>query len=298
MGDQIIEWRTSMPHHNLGRRLRKAAGFVIAANVIAIQAHASVGTICLELPPGAGNVKAEIASGCLPTSPGHKGAFTISVDADRAVISIVGQYKPSREQRIGTTDCMGSQTITQVADAAGPRRYSVMVNGTYRGVIDASDTVFGMRSERQCFAGPSQTQRFRPERVTTYTRAQFADWIARPRGKPKDALYRESYASPGAAAAALLGSHPEGLEGRQSAKITISLAQWRGKVFQKPPKIRFLAVSIEEHGYLDDSVSGKRSFAELKQNSQTGEWRITGHWYQFMCVRGQRAGQWSARPCP
>ena len=287
-----------MPHHNLSHSLRKAAGLVIAANAIATQAHASVETICLELPAGAGTVTAEIASGCLPTSPGHKGAFTISVDAESAVIAIDGQYTPSREQRIGTADCMGSQTIKQTANAAGPRRYSVLVNGNFRGVIDASDTMFGLRSERQCFAGPSQTQQFRPERVTTYMRAQFADWIARPRGKPKDALYQDSYASTGAAVAALLGRHPESLEGRQSAEITISLAQWRGRAVQKPPKVRFVAVSIEEHGYLDDSVSGKRTFAELKQNSQTGEWRISGHWYQFMCARGQRAGQWSARPCP
>lgn len=38
-----------------------------------------------------------------------------------------------------------------------------------------------------------------------------------------------------------------------------------------------MAVRIEEHGYLDDSVSGMRHFAAAKKDSETGEWRISFH---------------------
>jgi hypothetical protein len=87
------------------------------------------------------------------------------------------------------------------------------------------------------------------------------------------------------------------MEGRPSAEITISRAKWRRLPWQKLSDYSFMAIQIEEHGYLDDSVSGKRLFASAKQHPQTGEWRVTGQWHQFMCARGERAGQWSAKPC-
>ena len=277
--------------------LRSAAVFAIASCAMTAQAQASVGNVCLELPAGAGIVKAEIASGCLPTSPGHEGAFQINVDASTATIAINGAYEPVREQLIGTMDCMGSQVIEQEAKAAGPRRYSVMINGRFSGVIDASDTTYGMRAVRECFADHSQVQGARPETLTVYKREMFRDWIARPKGKTTDPLYTSSYTTIGDAVAALLGNHPESMEGRPSAEITVSKGEWRGFQFRKPPRVRFMAIQIEEHGYLDDSISGKRTFAELRRNPQTGAWSIGGHWHQFMCARNERAGQWSGEPC-
>lgn len=280
--------------------LLRAAAIALSAVAVSAQAQAQakVGTICLELPAGAGTVKAQIASGCLPTSPQHKGAFSVEVDAERAVIAVDGSFKPTREQRIGTADCMGSRTIEQESEAAGPRRYSVVVNGEYRGVLDASDTQLGMRAVKECFAGSAQVHQRRPEVPATYHPAEFKDWIGRAKGKPSNPLYTSGYATPAQAAAALIGDYPESMEGRPSAAITISKAQWRRFRYQKPPQVHFIAVRIEEHGFLDDSISGKRTFAELRHNSQSGEWRIAGHWYQFMCARGERSGQWSANPCP
>lgn len=283
-----------MTHRKIAYRAALAA---LAASMMATQAQARVGQICLELPVGANTLKAEIASGCLPTSPRYEGAFDIQVDAATASIAINGSFTQIGEARIGTTDCMGARVLEQDTDAAGPRRYSVLVNGQYRGTLDASDTMFGMQAVRECFEGLNQIQQPRPERLTTYMREHFRDWIARPRGKTTDPLYTTNYATIGEAAAALLGTHPEGQEGRPSAEIIISKGQWRGRPFLKPPAVRFMAVRIEEHGYLDDSVSGKRTFAELKQHAQTGEWRIAGHWHQFMCARGERAGRWSAQLC-
>ena len=283
------------------RPLRRLALLAFGTAFITSQAHARLGEVCLELPAGAGIAKAEIASGCLPTSPDYEGDFEISVDAGTATIAINGAYTQVGDARIGTMDCMGSQIIEQEAKAAGPRRYSVVINGQYRGVIDASDTRYGMRPVRECFAGRGQVVNPRPELDTTYHRQQFSDWIEHPRGmgKPRmDPVFRTRYATLADAAAALLGNHPEGMEGRPSVEVTISKAQWRGRPFTKAPARPFMAVEIEEHGYLDDSVSGKRTFAEIRPDAKSNGWRIVGRWHQYMCARGETAGQWVGKPCP
>lgn len=276
---------------------RNSALLALAFAAMSAQAQARVGNICLELPAGASLVKASISSGCLPTHPGYEGSFQTVVDAETATISITGRFEPTSESRYATADCMGARTIEQESSAAGPRRYSVIINGTFEGVIDASDTTYGMRDVKECFESRNNVRIPKPSRGDAYNRQIFRDWIARPKGKINDPLYTTSYATVGEAVAALLGGHPASGEGRPSAEITISQGQWDNR-FLKPPTRRFTAVKIEEHGYLDDSVSGKRTFAELTQNSETGTWKVGGHWHQFMCARGDRAGQWSAQPCP
>lgn len=280
------------------KSLRHAAAFALSAVALSAQAQARVGTICLELPAGAATVKAKISSGCLSTSPRYKGEFSVEVDAERAVIAVDGHFKPTREQRITTADCMGSRTIEQDAEAAGPRRYSVVVNGEYRGILDASDTQFGMHAVKDCFQGRRQIQKRRSEVVESYRPGYFRDWIGRSKGEPSDPLYTNVYSTPAEAAAVLIGNHPESMQGRPIAEITISKAKWQFGGFPKPPIPYFMAIQIEEHGYLDDSVSGKRTFAAAKQDQATGRWRIERYWYQFMCARGERAGQWSGQPCP
>jgi hypothetical protein len=125
------------------RSTRCAIMGALAIGLVTTGANARPGQICLELPAGASVVKAEIASGCLSTSQGYKGEFEVSVDANTATIAINGEFKPTRHSPIGTTDCMGSRVISEEAEAAGPRRYSVLVNGAYRGVLDAADTGSG-----------------------------------------------------------------------------------------------------------------------------------------------------------
>jgi len=273
---------------------RTVAIGALAASFMTTQVQARVGQICLELPTGASTVRAEIASGCLPTSPKYEGAFEVEVDAQTAIISINGAFNQIGEARIGTADCMGSRVLEQVAEAAGPRRYSVVVNSRYVGVLDASDTLFGMQPVRRCFAGRSQTEQPSLERMTTYSKSQFADWIGREGKKPAP------IAAPtlGGLAAQLLGGHPESQEGRPSATVSISAAQWRREFADKLADRRFMAIRIEEHGYLDDSVSGRRTFAAAHRDKTSGGWRIKGLWHQFMCARGESAGQWSAKPCP
>ncbi|MEO1730927.1 MAG: hypothetical protein AAFR64_09325 [Pseudomonadota bacterium] len=282
------------------RLARHAAFGAVALALFSSQAHASIAEICLTLPAGAGKVEAKIASGCLPTSPAYEGVFDIAVKAETATIQINGGFEQVGDARIGTADCMGMHSIEQEAQAAGPRRYSVVINDRFAGVLDASDTTYGMREVEACFAGPGQVQLPAPERMTTYMKSQFKDWLpTRPTiwGKPRKpkSITAETL---GGLAAQLLGNHPESQEGRQNAQITISPGVWRRNGYQKPADYRFMAVRIEEHGYLDDSVSGRRTFAAARQHPQTGQWRVTEHWYQFMCARGENAGQWTSKPCP
>ena len=281
---------TRNAHRSLARNITLGA---MAASLMATQAHARVGQICLELPAGAGSLKAEIASGCLPTHPRYEGTFDVKVDAHTATISINGGYTQIGDSRIGTADCMGSRVMEKEAEAAGPRRYSVIVNDRFVGVLDASDTQFGMRAVRRCFAGRGQLKVASSDTMVTYAKSHFADWIAREGKKP------EPITAPtlGGLAAKLLGNHPESREGRPSATISIGPAQWRREFADKLADRRFMAIRIEEHGYLDDSVSGRRTFAEAHQHPQTGEWRVRGMWHQYMCARGERAGQWSGQPC-
>lgn len=281
---------TNRKHRNIARSIALGA---LATSLMATQAHARVGQICLELPAGASTLKAEIASGCLPTSPRYKGEFDIQVDAQTASISIDGGFTQVGDARIGTTDCMGSRVLEQEAEAAGPRRYSVFVNNRHVGVLDASDTQYGMRAVKRCFAGRSQVQVASLDTVNTYSKSQFSDWIAS-EGHNSSPITAPTL---GGLAAQLLGDHPESDEGRPSAEIEISAAQWQRRPGDKLADRTFMAIRIEEHGYLDDSVSGRRTFASARRDPQTGEWRVTGLWHQFMCARGGRAGQWSAGLC-
>lgn len=280
---------------------RPIALLALGAIFISSQANARLGEICLELPAGAQELKAQIGSGCLPTSPKYTDDFEVKVDGQNATISIDGSYKQVGDALIGTADCMGSRVIEETVEAAGPRRYSVVINGQYRGVLDASDRRDGAGAVKECFDSRSQLGRRALGAGKVYRRDQFSDWIARPKGQGKelrDPLYSREYATIPEAVAAAMGNHPESMDGMPSAAITISKAQWRGRPYQKPPAVRFMAVNIEEHGFLDDSVSGKRSFLDLRQNRETGMWRIGGHWHQFMCARGESAGQWSGKLCP
>ncbi len=61
--------------------------------------------------------------------------------------------------------------------------------------------------------------------------------------------------------------------------------------------LRFIAVSITQHGYLDDSVSVGRYFAEVRRDAGC-QMKLEGLWSQNMRARGEHAGQRTGTPCP
>ena len=96
-----------------------------------------------------------------------------------------------------------------------------------------------------------------------------------------------------------MDGHPETTEGRPTAQIDMRRANWRRewKGFDSPNYGQpFIAVTITQHGYLDDSVSGGRYFAEIRQD-ENGQWKLDGFWRQNMCARGTYAGQWTKERC-
>lgn len=278
---------------------RLTALALIAASISATGALARVGKVCLELPSGANTLNATIASGCLPTHPRYKDDFAIAVDAGTAVIRVDGAFKQVGNSRIASADCMGSRTVEYTAEAAGARRYTVMINDRFAGVLDASDIMFGRRTASACFDGGGRGRKpqMMKNGVTVYSKGQFADWIGRTRTACTSKSVPISGDTLGEVAAQLLGNHPEGTEGRQSAQIAISLARWRREPADKLADRRFTAITIEVHGFLDDSVSGERIFAATRQDAQSGEWKVTAVWRQYMCRRGAHAGQWLGKPC-
>lgn len=280
------------------QHLIRSATFAIAASLVATGAQARIAKVCLDLPRGASTVTAKISSGCLPTHPQYKDAFNITVDPQTATINLTGGFEQIGNSRIGSADCMGSRTVEYSADAAGARRYSVIINSRYAGVLDASEAVTGTRGASECFAGNGRARGKGYDSPQRYSKRQFRDWIRRsgnPGVKTKSAAITGE--TLGDVAARLLGNHPEGTEGRQSAEITITPALWQREPAAKLTDRRFTAIQIEAHGFLDDSTSGQRIFASARQDARTGKWRTTNVWQQFMCRRGALAGQWSGKPC-
>ncbi len=281
------------------RRTRKLiAAITLVGAALSTPAHARLGQICLELPAGATVVKAEIGSGCIGSGRSYLEDFNIEVDAERALISIDGAFRPTRDvPRIGTADCMGSRVIEQEAEAAGPRRYSVVINGAYRGVLDASNTLSGASEVRECFAARSQVRLGQSAPLVVYAPHQFDEWISINEDNSHSVVLGNRYGTLAELAAALQSGYPESMEGSPSVEVRISPARWqRNRMLGRygPP---FMAIQIEEHGYLDDSVSGKRIFAAAKLDEASGAWQITDHWHQLMCARGSRAGQWTDQSC-
>ncbi|WP_298463929.1 hypothetical protein [uncultured Erythrobacter sp.] len=277
--------------HKMTNRIMKLA--ILSGALAATQAQASVSKICLELPTGSKTLSAEIASGCLPTSPRHEGKFTLEVDQANAMIQIDGEFSQIGDQRIGTADCMGSQRLTLNAEAVEPRRYSIIFNGQYKGVFDVSDGAgqSGCIGQHGSVRGEADIEVLR--------RSTFEGWVAAELGE----LAELTAPSMGELVGQLLGNHPESMEGRGVADVRIGKARWQQRMEFKPgpgPGGRgaapFVAVRIEEHGYLDDSVSGRRVFAVVRQ-TQEGGWTVTEQWQQWMCARGGRSGQWSGEPC-
>jgi len=72
----------------------------------------------------------------------------------------------------------------------------------------------------------------------------------------------------------ILGNYPEGLEGRPEVTLEMKKARWNRMSFRKPFKgsKKFIAVEIERHGFLDDSVSGDRYFVAVKQTD--AGWKV------------------------
>ncbi|GMN03011.1 hypothetical protein [Erythrobacter sp. MTPC3] len=271
----------------------KPAFTAIAAASLALigqaqAAHARVAYICPQL--AGSELQVTVKSGCISTSSTlAKNDLALDVDQNNAVIRVSGDLKFESRSLIGTADCMGARNETLSAAGMEARRYSVMFNGVMLGIADFLDD----SANAVCLnAGGQRTA----EQDGQLSLSRFSDWDDDPVAGWQN--WRDSSVID--VLGPILAGYPEGLEGQPTAEIVIKKQRWMRRVMQKEGinwRDPFIGVSITQHGYLDDAVSGGRYFAALRQEDN-GEWKLAHFWKQNMCARGPNAGQWTADLCP
>ena len=100
--------------------------------------------------------------------------------------------------------------------------------------------------------------------------------------------YRETYETPLAVAAALVGNYPETTEAGPTMQL--NLAPLDGN-----PEQLVLVVAIEP--LLDDSISAEEWRAVISQEESL-RWRLEELGLRRKCSRGPDNGQWGPNICP
>ncbi|MEL7445598.1 MAG: hypothetical protein AAGK02_07270 [Pseudomonadota bacterium] len=265
-----------------------AATIALASQAQAV--HARVTYICPQLDTANSELQVRVSSGCMSTSTSYAGNdLELEVDQNYAQIRVTGDLQFNSGGRIQTADCMGRKDITLTAEGIEQRRYSVSYNGEW---LDTLDLIENPKPDKCLNAGARGIQ----SGYDLAFKSAYKDWNNDPVSG-----WRE-WRGTGVLnlLAPVLDGHPEGEEGRPTAMIEMKQMQWRREASLRDPShdpSPFIAVTITQHGYLDDSVSGGRYFAEVRMD-EAGEWKLSGLWGQWMCARGVKAGQWSGEPCP
>ncbi len=273
---------------------RTVPSIVIGAAALALSAQSAaarsnVSYICPTLDTRTGELTVRVDSGCMTGMARFKDHdLELEVDQNHAGITVTGSinYHPITSP-IVTADCGGATQVTLKASGIEARQYSVVFDGQYLGTAD----MLTDPSPDQCM---STMRRVRHHGIAHVNRQSFKDWSTDPISGWKDWRGDDVFAllSP------LLSGHPETDEGLPKVEIKIEKRFWnniwavRGKPWKNEP---FIAVWITRHGFLDDSVSGDRFFAELRQGPDG--WHVEELFGQNMCARGENAGQWTGDAC-
>lgn len=263
--------------------------FASIAGALAMQAGAAqarVQYICPELDTASNRLSVNVKSGCMSSSTSYiANDLAVEVDQQRAHITITGDIEFGGGGRIVTADCMGAQSITLTADGIEARRYTVSYGDSYIGLANLLDDP----APKQCLQTDQAKLAYR---YPTIHKTEFRDWSTDLFPGHKE--WRS--ATPMDLVSKVLGTFPETDEGKFDMELSFKKMMWAGWPAQRtlPPHEPFLAVRIERHGLLDDSVSGDRYFIAMRFD---GEWKIEQLWGQSMCGRGDNAGQWTGKPC-
>lgn len=251
-------------------------------------AEARVAYVCPQLNTDTKALSVRIDSGCITGMARYKdNSLSLKVDQNHAMIAVTGDinYHPI-ESPIVTADCAGAKSITLEATGIEARRYNVTYNGERIGLSDL------MKEPKPNACLSASLAKVASQSYPVAHASIYKDWANTM--IPAWAELRSS--NPLTLLAPLISGHPESNEGRPTLSISFGKRQWsRYPVLSEYGNEPFLGVSIERHGFLDDSVSGDRHFAELRYNE--GEWRVANLWSQSLCARGARSGQWSSEPC-
>lgn len=271
---------------NAKRLLTAGAMLALAAQAQAAQAR--IGFICPELNPATGELTVKVDSGCVSSSASLiSNDLELAVDQEIAAINVTGEMEFGGGP-IQTADCMGRQQITLSASDIEQRRYSLIYQGEYVATFDMIE-----QPQSQKCVGPRSRNYAEGE---IKLRSSLKDWNDNPISGWQDWRGDSVFD----VLSLILNSHPESMEGRATADIKVEKQRWRREAvgpLVPHSSDPFFAVTITQHGYLDDSVSGGRYFADVRQD-EDGQWMVAGLWRQNMCARGKDAGQWTRERCP
>lgn len=266
--------------------------FIVGAAALALTAqaqaaHARIAYVCPQL--SGSELSVRVDSGCISSSARNEGhTLALEVDQNTATIRVSGTILFSSAP-IQTADCAGRSSITLTADDIEARRYTVLLNDRRLGLADFVED----RGSKACLG--TRRTKFGSFGENMATPNSHRDWD----DNPVDGWAEWRGASVLGLLSPLLDSHPEGMEGRATTEISIQKMRWHshiGSLRNPIDRAPFYGVTITQHGYLDDSVSGGRYFAEVRMG-EDGQWNLDGLWSQQMCARGAKAGQWTNKPC-
>ena len=242
----------------------------MAAAGAAGQAAAQGLSICAERNQSTREMVLIVGNGCVSSSFKYQGHdIEASVDQERASITVKGgfTYKPPAGN-IATADCGGAKRLEIKVRDTEARRYSVVHNSTYLGLID-----FTAKDGRICATERAHSAFPNAGQLRGWTAVDLAGWT------PKTAPSLMELIAP------VYAGHPEAMEGRPTLKVEV----------EEAPDGRAMQIMVRMTGYLDDSVAGEE-FAALADQGEKG-WFLKGLWKRQLCMRGRHAGQWTAEPC-
>ncbi len=221
---------------------------------------------------GALSIEITASTGCMSSSLRRLGNnIQFSVDEERALITGTGKFTyKSSKSRIVKTDCAGRSQKKVELPNVEQRRYTVIVNGRYRGVLDFTQSA---KPPRLTLRRATQKSGLltKMQLRNTYAPVNLDNWSSRNAASVMD-LFRP-----------ITNSHPESLDGRPEMEISL-----RGG----PQSI---TVKITSYGFLDDSVAGGKYLGVVTKTADG--WHLKSLWQQNLCARGRKAGQWSKAPC-
>ena len=213
-------------------------------------------------------------SGCM--SSGYKyqsNNIKFEIDENRALITGSGKFTYKAGFRIMTADCGGARQFNFSLPNVEKRRYTVIINGKYRGILDFTKSTGPVvlavppRNTANDFVEKSRLS-------ASYAPVSLAKWKIRTAASVIDLFFP------------ITKNHPESLEGRPEMALSI----------RRGSNANTLTVRITNTGYLDDSVSGEKFVAIVSRNTEG--WYLDNLWRQNLCSRGTNAGKWVKTPCP
>lgn len=251
-------------------RFRNLAAFGCLLSVIAAaDAVAQPLSFCAGYNGGQKQLTLRIDNGCVTGSYKYLD-HDLSVDVDEhsaAIISGGGFRYAPYEGRIVTGDCGGGRREEFVFRGVEPRRYSLIHDGEFVGVVD-----FTASHDQTCLRGkgPLTAVGFR------HGWKRVVGGKAGDGGPPAERLI--DLVMP------FMAGHPESDEGRPTANFSFASGR-NGEITFK----------LTMTGYLDDSVAGERFEGTARLEAEG--WRLVELWSQTLCGRGGSAGQWVAGLC-